>query len=65
VEEIIVGIPLAMLASTVANLQRFFARRPDIASALPLKEAEERPMPLTAATPLGDLYSRMFPASDA
>ena len=58
VEEIVIGIPLAKLAATVANLQRLFARRPDIQSALPLKEAEERPMPLTG-TALGGLYARM------
>jgi uncharacterized protein (DUF169 family) len=61
IDEIVIGLPLALLASTVANLERLYARRPDIASALPLNEAVERPMPLTAATPLGGLYQRMFP----
>jgi uncharacterized protein (DUF169 family) len=61
VDEIIIGLPLALLAATVANLERLYARRPDIASALTLNEAEERPMPLGPATALGGLYQRMFP----
>jgi uncharacterized protein (DUF169 family) len=58
VDEIVMGIPLDKLAATVANLRRLFARRPDIESALPLNEAEERPMPLTGSA-LGGLYQRM------
>ena len=60
VQEVVVGLPVGMLDQTVANLERFFARRPDIQAALPLNEAEEAPTPL-AGTPLGGLYGRMFP----
>ena len=59
VEEVVVGLPLGMLDTTVANLQRLFARRPDIQGALTLKEAEEAPVPL-ANTALSGLYQSMF-----
>ena len=59
VEEVVVGLPIAMLAPVVANLQRLFARRPDIQDALTLKEAEDAPVPL-ANTALSGLYQSMF-----
>ncbi len=58
VEEVVVGLPLGMLGQTVANLGRFYERRPDIAAALPLNEAVEAPMPLTG-TKLAGLYETM------
>lgn len=58
VEEVVVGLPIGMLDQTVANLGRFYARRPDIEAALPLNEAVEAPMPLTG-TKLAGLYETM------
>ncbi len=60
VDEVVVGLPIGMLAQTVANIERLFARRPDIQAALPLSEAIEAPTPLSASTALGGLYQRMF-----
>jgi uncharacterized protein (DUF169 family) len=60
VEEVVVGLPIDMLAPTVANIERFFTRRPDIEAALPLCEAVEAPTPLAPSTKLGALYQRMF-----
>jgi uncharacterized protein (DUF169 family) len=59
IEEVVVGLPVGMLEQTVANLERLFARRPDIADALPLNEAVEAPVPLTGSK-LSGLYDRMF-----
>lgn len=61
VEEVVTGLPLRMLDTTVANLERFFARRPDIQAALPLNEAVDAPTPLTG-TRLAGLYDTMFEA---
>ncbi len=65
IDEVVVGLPLRMLAPTVANIERFFARRPDIQAALPLCEAVEAPTPLSTSTQLGGLYQRMFAESGA
>ena len=59
VEEVVVGLPVSLLPTTVANLRRFYARRPDIAAALPLNEAEAVPTPLHG-TALAGLYTSMF-----
>ena len=59
VEEVVVGLPLSLLDSTVANLERFYARRPDIAAALTVNEAEVMPTPLHA-TAVAGLYEDMF-----
>jgi uncharacterized protein (DUF169 family) len=61
VDEVVTGMPIRMLDMTVANLERLFERRPDIAAALTLNEAEEQPTPL-AGTKLAGLYDRMFEA---
>jgi uncharacterized protein (DUF169 family) len=61
VDEVVTGLPIRMLDMTVANLERFFSRRPDIAAALTLNEAEAQPTPL-AGTKLASLYDRMFEA---
>ena len=58
VDEVVVGLPIAMLDTTVANLDRFFARRPDIQAALPLNEAVDAPTPLSG-TRLAGLYESM------
>jgi uncharacterized protein (DUF169 family) len=58
-DEVVLGLPLGMLDQTVANLERLFARRPDIQAALPLNEAVQAPVPL-AGTALSGLYDRMF-----
>ena len=58
-EEVVLGLPIGMLDQTVANLSRFFARRPDIQAALPLNEAEDAPTPL-AGSAVSGLYTQMF-----
>jgi uncharacterized protein (DUF169 family) len=58
VDEVVVGLPIRMLDVVVANLERFFARRPDIAAALSVNEAEEQPTSLTG-TKLAGLYDRI------
>lgn len=60
VEEVVVGLPIGMLDATVANLERFYARRPDIAAVLAINEAVEAPTAL-AGTALSGLYQTMFP----
>ena len=64
VDEVVVGLPLSLLDTTVTNLQRFYARRPDIAAAIPMNEAEAAPTPLHG-TPLDGLYKRISKEGDA